>query len=45
MYWGTARFEEVRQLEIGQIVKKEHPMKLRFTRAKQIKQGSFRSAL
>ena len=38
IYWGTARFEEVR--ELGKLVKKELPMKLEFIRANQIKQRS-----
>ena len=43
MFWGTARFEEVRELEMRQIMKKELPMKSKSIRAKQIRQGSSKS--
>ena len=37
MYWGTARFEEVKELELRQICKKGAPLEIEILKGKRIK--------
>ena len=40
MFWGTARFEEVKELELRQICKKGASLEIKILKGKKIKLGS-----